>query len=451
MPRQYIANRPPAFLPYGYPYALAAGAAGVIANQIRNQAHNRWIPQTVNYAAGQAANFVGRQVRNAVTSSWQNINKKKKYSTQGRVSKRYKGKKLSKKAVKKSIKFAKLGSVKTIENGGTYTAGGQETIYLGHGPAVAEVWDAALRAVVKELMKQSKRHIDNWDEGVDFPPGIDSLTCLFTYIANPALATTLVDSSFTIVSGDSYQGVVAKLKSQIATSIGNSYGAEFVFFRLYHTDTASGDSTPLAKILAKDFMLRYEFKSYIRCQNQTLANTATDDLNSDNVANNPLIGKLYEGTKRQNGFRYKVGRPAAMANTFLCDKASGLITAKSSTSATTQLQKPPPGWFFETRKVKTIKENPGDIFSNLIFTKQSINFNRLCYMLQTYINDGTHQVMHFGKASMFALEKMLDSGRSTGEAMKIGYELAQTYACYGKYTERVKSAPIVYVGTAALT
>lgn len=446
MPPQLVPLRPAQYNPY---YYAVAPVLGNMAYNAGRQAFGQLIPRTLNYAAGQTANYLGRKARR-MSSNFTKSKGLRKYMTTGSISKRYKAKKVSKKKLKKQMNFAKNGSSKTVENGGTYTVGGQETMYIGHGPAVAEVWDAALRAVMKELMKQAKLHIDHWDEAVEFPPVVDSLKILYTFIANPAVSSATVDGTISIVSPDTYQDVNTKLKNAIAASIGASYGAEFVYFRLYQTDAASADSTQLAKINVKDFMLRYEFKSYMRLQNQTLANTLSDDLDAMNVANNPIIGKLYEGTMRLNGFRWSTSRPLPMANTFIADKASGIIKAKSSTDVTTILAKPPPGWWFGTKKVRTVKENPGAVFENRIYTKQSISFNRLVQELQTFVNDATHQLMKFGQCSMFGLEKMLDSGRSTGEDIKIGYELAQTYNCAGKYTERVKSAPIIYIGTAAI-
>lgn len=366
------------------------------------------------------------------------------YRTSGRIGKRYHGRRQ-----RRNTYYYTMGSVKTIENGGTHNVGGQNTIYLGHGPAVREVWDSVTRAVVKLLMKQAKRNIDNWDEGVDFTPGFtDTLRILFTYKDNPALSQALVDHSFDVVAGDTYHGVAVKLENAIATTFANDYPKEIVFFRIYHIN-ANNESIPLGKVLAKDLTLKFNFRSRIAIQNRTLALTGTDDHDADNVANNPLVGKLYVSKKRLNAFKFKVARPN-LAVPYVADAFTGLIKTDSTLSLPNQSVKPPPYWFFDSTHGKKVKENPGEIFSHVINYSQSMKLNNVLAQFRHVANNGTLTEVKFGHVAMFGLEKMLDSGRALGENISLAYEINQRYSCAYSYRPHVASAPIYDIGTAAI-
>lgn len=372
--------------------------------------------------------------------------KRGSYRTSGRIGK-------TRHPIKKprDTYFHRMGSVKSTENGGTTSVGSQNAIYLGHGPAVDEVYKSGLRSIVKLVMKQAKRNIDNWDEIVEFVPTVVSgeiLRWTTSYKDNPATGQIVLDTTFDIDPAWTYNDLTDQLENNLATAWTNDYPKEVVYFRLYRVLTTS-QAIPVAKVLAKDVTLRFRFESRLAVQNRTLALVGTDDHDADNIANNPLVGKLYYSKKRLNGFKFKVARPS-LAVPYVADKNTGLIKTNSTLSLPDQTVKPPPFWFFDTTWGKNIKENPGDIFSSTIDYSQNMKLNNFFSIFRHEANNGTLVDVKFGNCAMFGLEKMLDSGRALGEAIALAFEINQKYSCAYSYKPKVASAPIFDIGTVAI-
>lgn len=373
------------------------------------------------------------------------------YNTTGRKSKTYRVKRKPKAGF-----YAKSGSIKKVENGGTVTIGGTHSMYVGHAAGIAQVWESACRALFRLLFRQSKRIIRNWNDVVEAVPNGTTKTLFYRYTYRELAAATDVtpdttDITVAIANTDTYKKVVEDFITSLAGSITSNHPHEVTQLILFDRLIVNSEDTLLASVSVPEVMLKCNLTSRLSIQNRTLAVSGTDDHDAGNVNNNPIVGKLYRSKISQNGFKFHLDdTPAGQSATaFISNKTTGMIYGDSVGDFTNVLQKPPPFWFFKAQKGSRVAENPGNIFSSYFSDYMSINFNRLMNKLITYVNNGTNHHATIFKAEMFGLEKMLDSGRDFGENLSIAWEVNQTYSCGATYKPKVACAPLLEVGATA--
>lgn len=368
------------------------------------------------------------------------------------------------KSKKPSVRFAKYGSVKKIENGGNLTVQAGQCLYVGHGVAVNQVVAGVCRAIVKELFHQAGNGIDKWSAPVECAPPSALGDLMFmncNYKLTPANDDTqTVGFEFRIVSTDTYEQVANNLYNAFTSAFTAKRQVEIQDFRLYRrlivNEVDGNHDHCFATIRAKQMYLDFNVLSLLQVQNFTPAGGGSVEPSTKestiSIYNNPLTGKLYETNRPLNGFMLKVEDEDEFNNTFIANKSHGMIFIDSEKTLPTILQKPPKPWVFRTNKVKQVRCDPGGIIENKIIWKQKVSLASFFVKFDQPINDqGQNHVVPLGKAALFGLEKMLNQTRSTGVDIKIGYEVNQIYNVGYTYKRIVATPAILDIGAAPLS
>ena len=180
-------------------------------------------------------------------------------------------------------------------------------------------------------------------------------------------------------------------------------------------------------------------------QNQTLAATGGEgDDRMNDVSNNPVTGRIYEGFT--NGFLPK-WRPSGDASyeSFIADSNSGIIVATSTNTIPEELRKPPPPNFFKsTFKTTRVVLNPGNIKRISCVSKVSMPMNSFFMRYPNLFHSTGDRHVYFGKSQLIGLEKVLDS-RNSESSISLAWEVNQTLKVKGRYVRNCSASPLVEV------
>jgi len=184
----------------------------------------------------------------------------------------------------------------------------------------------------------------------------------------------------------------------------------------------------MGDINLKNEVVHMKTSSTLKVQNRT--KSASGDSSTDNVASNPIYGKLYE---------FSSGAPRAkVEGAFPISAVSDLtavITARADqfSGAGSEIFREPPSpkifWNCSKSKGQTIQ--PGDIKStHLSFTKAQpfLKFVKNLNLGRSDIAAGQKQINLVGKSQLLALEDMININST--ENISIAYEVNRTFACY---------------------
>jgi len=169
-------------------------------------------------------------------------------------------------------------------------------------------------------------------------------------------------------------------------------------------------------------------RSEIKVQNRT--KSAAGDSSTDNVASNPIVGRMYE---------FSSGAPRSKVDGVrlieaISDK-TGVLTARGASfldNGLSVMKEPPnPKIFWNCTKSSKQLINPGDIKNS------SIGYTRSCSLIKflkairygySASGTGSKQINLVGKCQMLALEDMININSS--ENISIAYEVNRTTAVY---------------------
>jgi len=339
----------------------------------------------------------------------------------------------------KDSRFQKLGSEKRIEQGGTISS--MQCGFIGHHTCPArEVVESLARAVVRHLAKRSGNDFPSWETGHGFTQDTVYLEFYWTTITAGSDAANLDSSSLTV---DYTWDQEARLLAARWWAITEG-SAPFVLTQVTLKRKNGAQYFPLASINPRQATLVLETLAVLAVQNRTLASTSSDPSNDGNVANNPLIGREYLTTG--NGFWPDADKQQIFSIFLYADPQYGLIrdttgtagvqgvlginTATSVNLDQQTLVRPPAGNFFKATSTRSVRLNPGEIKKSVIKYGKSIALSELfCLMYDQMKYQGTppgvgsRKFYHvFGKTSMFALEKNLDSHESAAPSVSLAYE-----------------------------
>jgi len=351
----------------------------------------------------------------------------KKYNTRG-----YTGQMRRFKRVKSESYYAKHGSEKRIEYGNTQTS--QACIYVGHHTTpIREVVETFARACIRMLAKRAGLDFPSWQTRHGFLNQATAIQFYWTQINADSAAATEVAYYFTFETSWGQEAVTLAEKFWALTE-GDS---PIMITEMNITRSNGGQVFPLARINMRQCKLHISATSTMSLQNRTLASTTTDITNSDNVANNPLVGREYKTTG--SGFWPDADRNQAMSYALWTDPRYGLIRQPgvigTSTTANENLDintlaRPPHANFFKATSSRAIKLNPGEIKKTVVSYRRAITPAELFVMMYDQMKLATtppastdRKLFHtFGKTTMIALEKLLDDRATDEPTLSIGFE-----------------------------
>jgi hypothetical protein len=330
------------------------------------------------------------------------------------------------------------------EKGGTISQ--DKTVYVGHSTSARDkLLRVAMHALVRRMAHKFGFNIKSFKEGVvtEFLSGaIDVLDIAIEYKIDRT--TALTASSYVAQQTDTWESVADGLLTQLQSDIGSTAtDVEYYKFRaIPKSQEATSVLTAIpVSIDLTQTKLHMFVESELTIQNRTLAASGAGDtehqFHMNSVENNPIEGKQYFCAG--NGFVTRHGfQTGATSVEFLCDDASGVITGDPddgnlSSKEKDLLQRPVNAHYWRGCKhASRVMLTPGALKRSVLKSSHHVYFNQFMKSMGSYFEDGAEtQKIYFGKARMYAFEKMMHTGDAEDPAdINIGWEVNNKYGGY---------------------
>lgn len=301
--------------------------------------------------------------------------------------------------------YTKNGVVSTREVG--ILCRGQQPsrpVIIGHATH-ANYYDIVtlfFRGLVREIF--NKGGVQILDMETDSP---GSYNMFITYVNGDSTAGESTYSQ--ACSGLSYIGVANALRTNFLPIVGSISGLKQ--FYIESVDLRIGTER-IAKLDYRDSYVNIKAKSSLKIQNRTVAAGTDEDANStENVANQPVYGKCYEG--KGNGLLTRVDSQAASIGKSLnCSEFGSNVIAYAPGTFDYWLDEPPlPSLFTPYPKCSSARIEPGYIRTSVLvdtwICKQTDFWKVLNVSDGALQNYAVNLQNRYGKFAIFALEKMI--------------------------------------------
>lgn len=191
-----------------------------------------------------------------------------------------------------------------------------------------------------------------------------------------------------------------------------------------------------------DLQVHLDLSSFLTLQNRTLATTTGtgDESSMLDVANNPLEGRIYQGSGSGAIIRYG-NQSISLGTNMLGNPASGVITFDVNGANVTPemqqvLRRPPSvsalGYAYKSARVRLA---PGGLKKDVLKFSGSWKLSTLMIKLRSYLDGvmlpgpAAFPRIAVGKYSMFALEKLCRTAEAGEPNITVGGEINQTVKC----------------------
>lgn len=359
---------------------------------------------------------------------------KRRYYTVGKL-----GKKTPRAKKSTPSKYLKYGTVNYIEHGGVIE--NSDCVYIGHSLGAHELWHIAIQAIILKLFKIAGHRVMHRD---DLIPDADQLQIQWQF--SQTQQGTKQTITLLLAVEDNYSDVITRVINSFEAQYELYYNSgtppqNWAFDRIYLQEKTGSTQ---AELQLTDVMLDLECSSSMAIQNRTLADGVADTGNKNEVTNNPIGGRVYQG--RGNGARLKFkDNSLAVANINMCaDGVTGLIQMDvNSTNFTGNMRaaykRPPPKEAFNgVSRSSMLMLSPGQIRNSRVTMKRVISFHALFKQLHLQLiqpDPTTPSKVYLGQFRFFSFEKKCNTG--VGEnTISIGYEINNVYraTCFQKQT-----------------
>lgn len=270
--------------------------------------------------------------------------------------------------------------------------------YVGHGTGPLEiVGGAVFRSIVKALYVKRNFTIVSFGSVVpsQFVGDVINIT---GYNSNTSNTLSTI-SSVTIGLGNTWLTVAGTLYSTWALNrVDNT-----TYFNI-EVDTVSNEKLSY-KVDA--LTLKLNSKSTLKFQNRTPADDGTDLTNRNNIASNPVYGKIYYGNGCGTELR------ALRLTGFVMESSTGVILPNGSPATLQSLAEPPKASMLRrvTKSSKLMLE-AGQIKTSMLTWNRTFKFKAFHSWYKDYGGPIANQFNGPGKFGLIALEKMLDEEAS---------------------------------------
>lgn len=278
-------------------------------------------------------------------------------------------------------------------------------LFVGHATHCnfGDITDLFFRTMVRTLFnKHGLEILDLEAEG----PGDYQIVC--EYVVNDATSTTSFNQTTAALS---YLAIATAIKTQWTTIFATTGARQLFYFTNVELRQTIGNQR-LVKIDYFDCYMSIMSKSDLKIQNRTIALGTDEDANSsDNVANQPLSGKIYSG--KGNGLLAKVDSLTTSAGkSLICSEDKSNLLAYSPGALDYWLEEPPlPSLFTPKPQYANARIEPGQIRTNVLIdtwkVKQTEFWQLATGLAGASRNNGVQIQNRYGRFSIFALEKMI--------------------------------------------
>lgn len=330
--------------------------------------------------------------------------------------------------------YSKQGVIGKYEIRGVTTD--PDAIYVGHCTMPEEhTLDLAIAALLRKQFRMSGIEVEQWDSNLGHE---NSFTVgEFHYNWRPSSTGGVSSNSVTMVAATTLRNVVGAIRADWRTQFAAHDDAQLdsVWLVLRQDTVANAPNNVSGYLNVNRLTLHYRNTSNMVVQNRTLATTATgDESNRNDIANNPLTGKLYQGSG--NGLKLPIKDDLQPQDTLIANATEGLISAVPATMSNAQFRafrRPPLGRVLQGCKSwGGIFLNPGNIRTSKLYTTKVVKFNTLIAALSDRFSvnfNGPPKKWWFGKCAIVGLQKRCDTGTEE-PSISVGYEIEQRFECY---------------------
>lgn len=374
------------------------------------------------------------------------VPKRGQYITSGTIGRRFK----RARKFKKRPKFHIRGYELHTESGGVNESA--EVAYMGHGVAQYQLCRVVFGAMCRKLFIKTGIRITD----PSTPLSIGGLTSAFRIDLNYTLflgGPTTVNS--TVFFKDAvFETVVDSLTNTI---FGVAAGNSAYYVNKLDIFLADGQdlyvTMPSATLDMTDCKVSMRCSSVLTLQNRTLATDAGTGVseNRNDIANNPLSGKLYSGSGNGAGLRINdnIGNLEPLAAQFDRGVIQTQMDALAVTTAQKDIYRRPPmaSAFRFVNKAVPVNLNPGVLRTSSIVWERTMVFQKFLEVMRNVMGNGissTNNIRsNLGKYEFFGLEKLCNT-RNNEPDISLGWELDQKYSASIKWFPK-KMLPKTYI------
>lgn len=305
-------------------------------------------------------------------------------------------------------------------------------------------------AVIKQAMLFFGFKVNNIEQPYSLT-ATDNFFFQFEYINAAGGAVTVSTSG--VFSGNTSVLAVAQahMDQLMGLMSGNRVYFELTKMGFFYQRPGTGETVDKLYIMAKDIKLYLAGSLNFHVQNRTSAVAAThptnvdDEYNAFNVANNPLVGRVYTGSGLQVRVR---SQESVVSNPFIeLVRDSGTDAIGYASTTDTTLRKPPPSYSLNgVYKDTKVRLGPGKI-KNLTSGKvKNMNFDGWLRFFGPWYREAASAAAATGGVRiavpiiMFGLEKMLDC-RSNEPDIEVGYQAEASVGVIATFNSRSYTTP----------
>lgn len=438
----------------------------------KNPNARRLIKSGARYAANAAADYIERQT---VTSANRPVARPKRKRPAEQMSRRNRrrvgrrggrkfftmgrfGRRFGRKGLMRRVSRALTdGVVNKVER--SFNVSDSNCVYLGHHTAGAGLtFYTICQAVTRLFAKRARQDFTNFDTPMGGPNFAGNPKASLRFCYRTTVNGTLLTSDLTITPGATWLTFSNNMADKLMLLMVGEQYFELYSLNLTSLNTATTEMRYDVTLYCKDLYVSLDCKSVMSVQNRTEAENGADDEDEDanNIANNPLTGKMYTGVGYIYPFNYQSNFSGA-APVLRIDPEIGYMTFEPTLSSLPvdmieAIKKPPPYKSFSNLTGnKAVKLNPGQIRKSYIRVSYSHSLQVWCNMFLScfrvagqsvnVIDQDACATLRFGKSVLFGLEKCI-SVNSTSK-VNVAFEVNQVCSGVANYRGKLYCAPIV--------
>jgi hypothetical protein len=355
---------------------------------------------------------------------------KRTYHTTGSLRGKFKARVRTRKT---SSIWSRQGVQRTFSSGGVESS--SDCVWIGHASLPDEpTFKVAILAILRRMLKLAGFTITSDQSQIGYSGTYQKGRWIYEYLPFPEAALSQAIVNWTAI--DSVSDLANDIYSSFQTNLTNINAIlTTAWFEMWDDNVGNAANAHAGFV---DFrLMKIHLKSYSRLtvQNRTVASTAVgnDESNRNDVANNPLTGKIYKG--RGTGLNIIFHDDTAAQESLASKPATGIIEMDTSQMSAAQLalyRRPVPGRGIRNcMKEGGVFLNPGNIKGSVLITKTSMNFvNFMNKMAKRFVSGATSPVfIPIGHCEVLALQRRCDT-RADEPSISVGYELEQDISCY---------------------
>lgn len=337
------------------------------------------------------------------------------------------GPKFRRSKAKKPSKMLKNGVTRYIENGGI--VGSADCAYVGHSFAPAQLFAIMVDSIVRDLFIKAGHRVVSMNHSPE-------TTASFRWSYRTTVGGSPVVRVVNIATTDTFRDIAANFRTDVL-SVASTTVDDWTMYEIRLRNTTLGTDY-MASLYFDDVMLQFDCSSSIAIQNRTLADsTATDTGNRNEVTNNPIGGKSYEGYGNGASLKLWDNALAIASSVLMGQRNTGVIRFDPNEPNVTpeqgRIYKRPNHMsaYSHVTKSASARLNPGQIRNSTIAFKRVMYWNTMFKKLYPFIKEAgsVDQYLPIGSFRFFAFEKKCNTQTVAEQNISLGFEMNSVYRC----------------------